>query len=463
MESNKHSGARPSFFIKTFGCQMNKFDSAEFERFFLSLGMTEAARAEEASLVHVNTCCVRQKAEDKFFSMLGELRELKENSPGMIIGVSGCIPEVRDILKGHKYVDYAAGSRAPSRYFDEIKKLVEDRVEPGATDSGAAKRENLRAAAVEESEADDTTDAGEEFSQRPPVSEVSAYLTVVRGCSNMCAYCVVPRARGPEVSRSIGKIVEDAKRLIGAGAKEIILLGQNALAYGLDMSPKLSLLDAIEATHGLPGLKRLRFVTSHPRWVNEEFLVGLKAFPNVCEHFHVPPQSGDDDILRAMGRGYTADDYAAKVALIREHFPSAGITADLIVGFPGETDEQFENTLSMMSRVVVSAAFTFMYSPRPNTAALRMGDDVPAQKKAERLQKLNALHREISLRLNKALIESSLEVMVDAEISAGRYKGRTRCNRIADFTSGRKLAPGDELKVTVMSATPYALIGKANS
>ena len=203
----------------------------------------------------------------------------------------------------------------------------------------------------------------------------------------------------------------------------------------------------------------MRFVTSHPRWVNEEFLSGLKSFPKVCEHFHVPPQSGDDDILRAMGRGYTADDYAEKVAMIREYFPTAGITADLIVGFPGETDSQFENTLSMMRRVVVSAAFTFMYSPRPNTAALLLGDDVPAEKKAERLRALNALHREISLRLNKALIESSLEVMVDAEVSEGRYKGRTRCNRIADFTSEARLAPGDLLKVFVTSATPYALIG----
>lgn len=454
------TNGRPSFFIKTFGCQMNKFDSAEFERFFLSLGMTEAARAEDASLVHVNTCCVRQKAEDKFFSMLGELRELKENSPGMIIGVSGCIPEVRDILKGHKYVDYAAGSRAPSRYFDEIKQLISNRPAPGAR---IAKRENLQASAAEDIAEEDAADIGEEFPVRSPVSDVSAYLTVIRGCSNMCAYCVVPRARGPEVSRPVAKIVEDAKRLIGAGAKEIILLGQNALAYGLDLSPKLSLLDAIEAVHGLPGLKRLRFVTSHPRWVNEEFLTGLKAFPLVCEHFHVPPQSGDDDILRVMGRGYTADDYAQKVAMIREHFPAAGITADLIVGFPGETDEQFENTLSMMRRVVVSAAFTFMYSPRPNTAALRMGDDVPAQKKAERLQRLNALHREISLRLNKALIESSLEVMVDAEVSEGRYKGRTRCNRIADFASDARLAPGDLLRVVVTSATPYALIGKAKT
>ena len=422
----------PTFFIKTFGCQMNKFDSGEFERFFLSLGLGPAASAETANVVHVNTCCVRQKAEDKFFSLLGELRLLKKQKPDMIIGVSGCIPELRDIPARHAYVNYVAGSRAPQEYFTRIREVLSSN--PALVDAAPI---------------------------AAPAGPVSEYVTVIRGCSNFCTYCVVPHVRGPEDSRPIRDIVADARRFLDAGAREIILLGQNALAYGADLTPPLDLLDALSAVHDLPGLRRLRFVTSHPKWLSEEFLVGMKRLPRVCEHFHIPCQAGDDDILKRMNRGYTSDEYTRKIDLIRRHFPTAGITADVIVGFPGETDEQFEHTAALLRRVVVHQAYMFMYSPRPDTAADRQEDDVPFSVKSERLQKLLAQQREISLRLNRAMLNSPMEVMVDqADRAAHRYKGRTRCNRVADFTSTRSLLPGDVVQVMVESVTPYALRGE---
>lgn len=426
------TGTTPTYYIKTFGCQMNKFDAGAFEQFFLERGLSPAASPEDADVVHVLTCCVRQKAEDKFFSLLGELRQIKEKRPGMIIGVSGCITELRDVAASRGYVNYVAGSRAPEQYFDEIVKALDSQFDTSALPPRA-----------------------------PAAGPSSAYVTVIRGCSNYCTYCVVPHVRGVEASRGINEIVADAKKLIDTGTKEIILLGQNALAYGADLTPPLSLIDALRAVHELPGLRRLRFVTSHPKWVSEEFLSGLRELRLACEHFHIPCQAGDDDILKRMNRKYTAAEYEEKVAMIRSCFPGAGITADVIVGFPGETDAQFENTLTLLSRVRANQAYMFMYSTRPGTAAERMNDDVPFETKAARLQKLIKLQREISLEHNQKVIGAQMEIMVDhSGPKPEQYKGRTRCNRVADFSSQQELKPGDVVNVKIESASPYALRGR---
>ena len=427
---------KPTYFVKVFGCQMNKFDASEFERFFLENGLAPAAEPAQADVVHVLTCCVRQKAEDKFFSLLGALRNLKKKGTLKVIGVSGCIPELRDLSTSHDFVDYVIGSGAPDKYFDEIHKALSS---------------NLGVPLVPDPDA-------------PPVfprSNISEFVTVMRGCTNYCTYCVVPAVRGPEQSRPVTEILADARRRLQMGAREIILLGQNALAYGADLKRPASLLDALAAIHDQPGLRRLRFVTSHPRWINEELLLGLSFLPRVCEFFHIPFQSGDNQILKRMNRKYTAEEYIEKIALIRRIFPTAGISADVIVGFPGETDAHFQNTVAIMKRVVVNQAYMFKYSPRPGTPAERMQDDVPREVKEERLAVLIDLQREISLRLNRAQIESTMEVMVDAldATDPNRYKGRTRCNRIADFTSAKKLKPGDVANVTITTATPHALVG----
>lgn len=421
----------PTYYIKTFGCQMNKFDAGVFERLFLEQGLAPAAEPGDADVAHVLTCCVRQKAEDKFFSLLGELRQIKEERPGMVIGVSGCITELRDVAAAHKYVDYVVGSGAPEKHFEEIMKALGSRFDLSALPPRA-----------------------------PAAGTASAYVTVIRGCSNYCTYCVVPRVRGHEASCGIDEIVTGAKKLLDAGTREIILLGQNALAYGADLTPPLSLLDALRAVHELPGLRRLRFVTSHPKWLAEDFLRGLRELPLVCEHFHIPCQAGDDGILKRMNRKYTAAEYENKVAMIRNYFPAAGITADVIAGFPGETDAQFENTLELLRRVRANQTYMFMYSPRPGTAAGRMEDDVPFETKSARLQKLIKLQREISLEHNQKVIGTEMEIMVDhSALTPGQYKGRTRCNRIADFTAQQALNPGDIVRVNIESVSPYAIKG----
>ena len=428
----------PSYYVKVFGCQMNKFDASEFEHFFAERGMAAAARPAEADVVHVLTCCVRQKAEDKFFSLLGALKRLKQTGPLKVIGVSGCIPELRDIAASHDFVDYVIGSGTPDKYYNRIDQAL-------TRNLGARPGPDPHAAPF------------------IPRSGVSEYVTVMRGCSNGCTYCVVPAVRGPEHSRPVIEILADARRRVQTGAREIILLGQNALAYGADMKQPATLLDALSAVHTIHGLQRVRFVTSHPKWITEEFLLGLTFLPRVCEYFHIPFQSGDNEILHRMNRRYTAEDYIEKIAMIRRIFPTAGISADVIVGFPGETDAQFRNTVALMKRVVVNQAYMFKYSPRPGTPAEGMGDDVPRELKEERLAVLIDIQREISLRLNRAQIESTMQVMVDTvdQTDPGHYKGRSRCNRITDFTCEHLLQPGDIATVTITSATPHALIGKS--
>ena len=271
---------------------------------------------------------------------------------------------------------------------------------------------------------------------------------------------MVPRARGPESSVPPEIAVREAEVRIAEGAREIILLGQDVLAYGEDLTPRLHLLDVLRAVHALPGLRRLRFVTSHPRRIDEDFLRGLAELPKVCEHFHIPFQSGDDEILKRMNRGYTRAEYMSKIELIRQYFPDAAITADVIVGFPGETDEQFDNTARLVEAIRPDQLYAFKYSTRPGTPAAEWEDDIPRALKEARLARLIDMENAISRELNRSLIGSEQEVMVTVKIESGRYKGRTRTNKITDFRTDRELGPGDVATVKISGATPHALQGK---
>jgi len=420
------------FFIKTFGCQMNVDDSEETARLLRGLGMTEAAREDEADLIHVNTCSVRRKAEDKFFSYLGRQRERKLERP-LVLGVSGCIPERTDLKARLPFVDYVTGSRRPADYLPELAGVLHEKF-PGL--NGAPAPEG-------------------------PISPF-AYHTVIRGCSNFCAYCVVPHVRGPEASLPPEEIFEGVRAKAAGGAKEITLLGQNVLAYGYDLEPKKHLLDIIRMIHELPGLVWIRFVTSHPAWVREEFLEGIAALPKVCGHFHVPFQSGDDEVLRRMNRGYTSAEYVATVEMIRTYYPKAGITADAIVGFPGETEAQFENTLRLVEEIRIDSIYSFKYSTREGTAAADGPDDVPEEEKKRRLAALNELQDGVSRGINEALIGKTLEVMVDGVREAGaRFQGRTRTNKMTDFTAAAEFKAGDVVSVKITGATPHGLQGMA--
>ncbi len=425
----------PKFFIKTFGCQMNMDDSASLARMLRSMGMAEAATAEEASLVHVNTCSVRRKAEEKMLSFIGVLRNRKKTSGSPVIfGVGGCSAELADIRAEIRDADYVIGAGRPQDYEEIIREAVVENF-PGLT-AGTAP-----------------------FAAGP----ASAFQTVVRGCSNFCSYCVVPYARGPESSLTPARVRAEAAIKAEEGAREIVLLGQNVLAYGLDLSPKVSLLDAIAAVHDLPGVTRIRFVTSHPKWVTEEFLRGLSALPKACGHFHAPFQSGDDEILRRMRRGYDAAYYLEMIEMIRSHSPGCGISADAIVGYPGETEEQFERTLELAARARVDQLYAFKYSPRPGTAAAGQADDVPLEAKKSRLARLLDLQENISREINESLVGGIAETMVFESLGGERRRGRTRENRIVDFSKpdGVCAEPGDELLVRIAGASPHALKGEA--
>ncbi|MEW5944766.1 MAG: tRNA (N6-isopentenyl adenosine(37)-C2)-methylthiotransferase MiaB [bacterium] len=427
-----NGNGKPAFFIKTFGCQMNRCDADLLARFFSAGGLAPADSPENSDLVHVHTCCVRQKAEDKFFSLLGGIRRLKTKKPSLIVGVGGCIPEKRDLAGDFPFLDYVIGAGEISRYADTLNEALH-RLAPH----------------------------GFNVEPRTP-SPVSRFIAVLRGCSNPCSYCVVPSVRGPEKSRTPEEVEAEAREMARAGCREITILGQNVLAYGEDLAPRRTLLDVIAALHDLPGIERLRFITSHPRWVTESFLRELKNFPKVCEHFHVPCQSGDDEILRLMNRGYSSRDYERVVSAIREHFPPSSITADVIVGFPGETDRRFRNTLALIQSVSPDSVYSFKYSPRPGTPAAALADSVPAGVKNERLRLLNELQNAISRRINDSLVGASLDVLVEETVdpAARRYRGRTRTNKIADFRAAAPLEPGEIATVRVLRATPHALIGE---
>lgn len=431
--TSPHSHNPPTYFIRAFGCQMNRSDATLLADFFEGLGLRPADAPESADVVHVLTCGVRQKAEDKFFSYLGALGVMKTQRPRMVIGVGGCIPAFRDVTKDYRFVDYITGTGAPDAYEAEIIEALR-RAGPFSSESGACH-----------------------------ASSLSEFYTVIRGCTNNCAYCVVPAARGAERSVPVDRILADVSARAAGGVREITLLGQNILAYGADLTPSAGLADALRAIHRLDGLLRIRFVTSHPVWVTPEFLEAMRGLPKVCEHFHVPFQSGDDEILNMMNRGYTAETYRNTVSLIRKYFPGAAITADAIVGFPGETEAQFANTIRLVREVEVDSLFSFKYSPRPGTAALSLRDDVSADEKKERLRGLNDLQRRISLKKNQALVGTEQEILVEETLARDvvKYRGRTRTNKVTEFTSTRELRAGDIARVRVARATPFALQGES--
>lgn len=411
---------------------MNKADATLLHEHFAGMGLRSAATEAEADVVHILTCCVRQKAEDKFFSYLGTLARMKARRPGMVVGVGGCIPALRDVRESAAAVDYTMPSGDPEAYIASLRDALDERgiaIAPAALSAGHG---------------------------------VSEFCTVMRGCTNHCSYCVVPRVRGPERSRDPVDVRKEVDARANAGVKEIILLGQNVLAYGADFQTKKTLADLLRVVHTIDGILRIRFVTSHPAWVTEDFLDAMTKLPKVCEHFHVPFQSGDDEILRRMNRKYTAEEYLRVVSNIRKYFPHAGITADAIVGFPGETEAQFENTLRLIRDAQVDSIFSFKYSVRPDTNAARHEDDVPVEEKKERLRRLNALQRGIALKRNQALVGNTQEVMVEETLGKDvvKYRGRTRANKVAEFAAGRELGIGDVVRVKVLRATAYALQGE---
>jgi tRNA-2-methylthio-N6-dimethylallyladenosine synthase len=423
---------------------MNRHDAEALAGLLVREGHEPAASPEEAEVVIYFTCSVREHAEDRVWSHLGRWRLPRTRGLVRALGVVGCMSERlgEAILRRMPHVDFVVGPRRLAETAGLVRNALAGA--GGAVATGAP------------SSGDGCLDAAGAVRPRP----FQAYLAVMRGCDCGCAYCVVPRVRGREESRPPAEVEETARRLVDEGVREITLLGQNIDRYGRGLSPRTSLAALLRRLSGIPGLARLRFVTSHPRDITEGLLRAMAECETVMPYLHVPAQSGSDRILRAMRRRYTRARYEAVLASARGTVPGLGIASDFIVGFPGETERDFEETLSLVRGASFQNAFVFKYSPRPGTPAGALPDDVPDKVKRERHRLLSEAQKETSLALNRGLVGSGVEVLAEgrSRTDRARWAGRTPSFRIAAFRSAGD-PTGRIVRVRVEDATPLVLLG----
>jgi tRNA-2-methylthio-N6-dimethylallyladenosine synthase len=430
-----------TFYLETFGCQMNAHDSEKVAGVLMGRGYQQVETIDAAGLVLYNTCSIREKAAQKIYSRLGAYR--KYAGEEKIIGVLGCVAqqEGEEIFERSPWVRLVCGSASYSKLPDLIAEL----------ESG-----NRRVMGL-----DKDTDATFETEITRRDNPFRAYLTIIEGCDKACSYCVVPFTRGPERSRTSASVLEEVRRLADAGYSEVQLLGQTVNSYA-DPSPKrLTFAELLVAVAAVPGIRRVRFTTSHPRDFGRDIVEAIDAVPQLCDHVHLPVQSGSTRVLREMLRTYTREEYLEKIAMIRAARRPISVTSDVIVGFPGETEEDVEETLSLLDAAQYDGVFAFQYSPRPNTAAQHMPDAIPEPEKGRRLALVMDRQREIQRARNEALVGQTFEVLVDGSSRReGQWSGRCSSNRILNFTSPRKNLLGEYLPVKVSSASPNCLIGE---
>ena len=427
------------FFIQTFGCQMNVNDSERVAGLLESRGLEAAPSATEADFVFLNTCAVREKASAKFRHSLGRLRRLKAERPDLRIGVGGCVAQLEGetLLDRARHVDVLVGTHTLHR----IPDLLQEAEATG------------RVAIDLDRKADAFAIPGAIAVHANPVR---AYVTAMEGCNHVCSFCVVPRTRGPEVNRPPDDIVGEVEGVVARGCTEVMLLGQTVNAYRFEGTDFAALLARVERVE---GLRRLRFTTSHPEHVDERMARALRDLPRLCPYLHLPFQSGSDRVLASMRRGYTRQQYLDTIALLRDRVPGLALSTDVIVGYPGETEGEFEETLAVVEAVGFDGLFSFTYSPRPGTTALRLPDDVPEEDKRRRLHVLNARQQERQRRRHEALVGRVEEVLVETLDGGGRVSGRTPHFRIVHFDGPDDLV-GRLVPVEITAAGPNAVQGR---
>jgi len=431
-------------YIETYGCQMNEHDSERMLRILEGCGYAETKETKEADLVLINTCSVREKPEHKVYSALGRYKRLKEEK-GTIIGVAGCVAqqEGERLLDRIPYLDLVIGTHAVPilpQLLEKIEVSGERVCETGFDQNGGYLKAIL---------------------PQKPLGKVKSYVTIMQGCDHFCSFCIVPYVRGREKSRSSREIIEEVKHLAEMGVKEVCLLGQNVNGYGKGLEGEISFPELLSRINEIDGLQRIRFTTSHPRDLSEELVQAFSKLPKLCEHIHLPFQSGSDKILKTMHRDYTRESYLEKISRLRKICPQVAITADAIVGFPGEEEDDFDLTLDLIHRIQFDDLFSFKYSPRKGTRAAQFQDQVNEKVKQDRLAKLQGIQKEITLQKNQALVGYIDKILVEGQSkqSDRDVTGRTRSNKIVNFEGDLGLA-GELVPVRITKAYPHSLRGE---
>lgn len=441
-EADNFAGAEKLVFLETFGCQMNENDSARILGALRAINYSTTNDPVSADLIILNTCSVRDRAEHKVYSALGKFKDLKDKNPGLIIGVAGCVAQDKGttLLKRIKHLDLVFGPNNIHR----LKAMV----------LGAIGGKRL--ASIEQTD----EIASEEYGYVPDRASVKASVSIMRGCDNFCTYCIVPYTRGREASRASADVIDEVKRLAENGVKEVTLLGQNVNSYGKGGSTEASFPALLSMVCAVDGIERVRFLTSHPKDISDELIRLFDNEEKLCRHVHLPVQSGSDNILKAMGRGYTGSEYLKKADTLRRLYPDMSITTDIITGFPGETDRDFEDTLSLIRRARFDNSFAFMYSPRPHTAAEALKGRIPDEIKSSRLHAVQELQREIAFENNKLLVGRTVSVLVEGRSKADpeEMSGRTSCNRIVNLSLPNNKA-GRIIDILINKAYPNSLRG----
>lgn len=436
---------KKKYLIETWGCQMNEEDSEKLAGMLKNTGYEETLFREKADVIIFNTCCVRENAELKVYGNLGALKHLKKEKPELTIAVCGCmmqqegVPE--EILKKYKQVDIIFGTHNAHMFPEYLER---------------SKNENAQICEIYEKET--------KIIEGIPIvreSAVKAFVTIMYGCNNFCTYCVVPYVRGRERSRKAEDIVNEIKMLLTKGYKEITLLGQNVNSYGNNLEDKVTFAELLRIVNDIPGLERLRFMTSHPKDISDDVILAIKECDKVVEQVHLPVQSGSNRLLKKMNRNYTRENYLETVRKIKKEIPGVALTTDIIVGFPGETEEDFLETLKLVEEVKYDSAYTFIYSRRKYTPADRMEDQIPEEVKHERFNRLVEAVNRNAMEINKTYQDRIVEVLVEGKSKNDEefLQGKTRTGKTVNFPGGDDLT-GKLVLVKVTKARSFSLTGE---
>lgn len=443
-EQRTYKNLARKVFIKTYGCQMNVYDSERMAQVLQGCNYQVTSELTKADLIILNTCSIREKPEHKLYSILGRLKRLKDKNPTLILGVGGCVAqqEGERLFEKSPHLDLVFGTHTINKLPHLLKVVEEKRAkvcettmcESGCPDEGVFDSSSHK---------------------------VSSYVSIIRGCNNFCSFCVVPYVRGRERSRPKEEILKEVEHLSQRGVKEVILLGQNVNSYGNDLGSNGGFPRLLGSINEISGIERIRFITSHPKDLSDDLIRCFKELDRVCEHIHLPVQSASNGILKLMNRGYTREDYLEKIDKLREVCPEIGITSDVIVGFPQETQRDFEDTLDLMKRVKFDDLFSFQYSDRPMTHANRFKGKVSSNVKRERLKILQEAQNEYSLEKNKSVVDRIEEALVEGVSKKDPHymTGKTRSNKTVNFVGGDNLM-GRILSVKINNAHLHSLSGE---